>query len=175
MTDQSGRTPSRSTTAKYATISDCGLYRYSLHRVWDQRSPVLPFVMLNPSTADAEVDDPTIRRCMGFAERDGFGGILVVNLFALRATKPEHLNHHPDPIGPEGDYWVLSTINACRVSGTPIVAAWGANPHAAVRGPGALSQDADWRHLGLTKQGAPRHPLYVKGDQPLVPFGGSHV
>ena len=74
-----------------AVVSDDGLYRYILTRTWDRSLPALVFCMLNPSTADATVDDPTIRKCIGFAQRLGYGGIIVVNLFAYRATKPREL------------------------------------------------------------------------------------
>jgi len=81
-----------------AIVSDDGLYRYRLWRRWDAECPTMVWIMLNPSTADAEVDDPTIRRCIGFARREHCGGIEVVNLYALRATNPAA---HPTPEGPE--------------------------------------------------------------------------
>ncbi len=84
---------------KEAVISDCGRYRYRLTRRWGD-GPLLSFIMLNPSTADAEVDDPTIRRCMGFARRDGYGGIVVGNLYAFRTTKPKALFAADNPLGP---------------------------------------------------------------------------
>src|SRR3954470_11499675 len=84
---------------KSAAFSSCMTWRYRLTRYWGPGS-MLPFVMLNPSTADDEVDDPTIRRCMGFARREGLGGIVVANLYALRATYPKSLALHPDPDGP---------------------------------------------------------------------------
>lgn len=74
-----------------AKLSYCGRYRYLLSRTWDEKKPVLNWIMLNPSTADARVDDPTIRKCMGFARRGGFGAITVTNLFAYRATDPKDL------------------------------------------------------------------------------------
>jgi len=81
-----------------AVLSDCGTYRYSLTRRWSP-GPLLGWVMLNPSRADALVDDPTIRRCVGFARRWGFAGIVVRNLYALRATDPRELSRHPAPVG----------------------------------------------------------------------------
>ena len=84
---------------KGATISECGLYRYSLTRVWDDVLPMCIFVMLNPSTADADIDDPTIRRCINFAKREGCGSLMVVNLFAYRATSPADMKAAVDPIG----------------------------------------------------------------------------
>lgn len=99
---------------KRASISPCGLYRYSLERWWDTSCYARYYIMLNPSTADAEVDDPTIRRCMGLAKRDRFGGIVVLNLFAFRATSPADMKAAADPVGPENDARISSTIGgAC--------------------------------------------------------------
>ena len=87
-----------------AVISKCGAYRYSLTRKWSD-APLLSFVMLNPSTADAKEDDPTIRRCIGFARREGAGGLIVANLYALRSSSPEALWAARDPIGPQNRRW----------------------------------------------------------------------
>lgn len=83
-----------------AVISECGSYRYRLERVWEAEKDRVAFIMLNPSTADASKDDPTIRRCIGFAKAWGFGGLIVGNLFALRSTDPKALYGHKDPVGP---------------------------------------------------------------------------
>lgn len=88
---------------KAAQLSDCGTYRYRLSRHWDVTRAALVYVMLNPSTADAEVDDQTIKRCMHYARREEFGGIEVLNLYALRSPYPAALWAHPDPVGPEND------------------------------------------------------------------------
>ena len=148
-----------------AVLSDCGRYRYRLDRRWGN-GPTMGFVMLNPSTADAEVDDPTIRRCIGFAKREGCGSLQVVNLFAFRATDPEELYAADDPVGPGNDNHVRYVLNRARIA----VAAWGA--HRLARDPGdALAKG--WRRmvcLGKTKAGAPRHPLYVRKDAPLIPI-----
>ncbi len=142
-----------------------GPYRYSLDRWWGPGRRMC-FVMLNPSTADADQDDPTIRRCIGFAKRDAFDGITVVNLFAYRCTRPLHLSDVDDPVGPLNDGAVADAVRRSDV----VVAAWGAHPMAVGRGK-AL---ADWRvplHcLGTTKDGAPRHPLYVRGSAEVVPW-----
>src|SRR5712664_2208515 len=84
-----------------AGFSCCGLYRYWLRRHWDAELPPVCFVMLNPSTADAERDDPTIRRCCGFSRRWGYGGIVVVNLYAFRTSDPCCLRNAVHPVGPE--------------------------------------------------------------------------
>jgi hypothetical protein len=159
---------------KTAEISECGLYRYHLGRSWDASLPSLTFVMLNPSTADADIDDPTIRRCIGFAKREGCGSINVVNLFAYRATDPSALKDAADPVGPFNPKWLQWTLDAARQNHTTIVCAWGAHPLAEAPGDAFINQGpancAAVCHLGLTKGGHPRHPLYIKGDQPLELF-----
>jgi len=156
-----------------ATISDCGLYRYSLSRRWGPGRLVAAFVMLNPSTADASKDDPTIRRCVGFARSWGYDGIEVVNLFALRSPNPEDLidsmEAGVDPVGPEND----RIIDFVAGRSAKLIAAWGAHPFAKtraqkfldIRGVGSIVEC-----LGVTKDGSPRHPLYVRADQELMRF-----
>lgn len=158
-----------------AIISPCGAYRYTLHRripsVLRWVKPCL-FVMLNPSTADATMDDPTIRRCIGFAKREGCTGLTVVNLFALRATDPAELAKHADPIGPDNSKHVVEQIDQHQGIGA-IVVAWGSHPMARAhvcRPIVDLLAASGACCLGTTKDGHPRHPLYVKGDQPLVPW-----
>lgn len=153
-----------------AEISACGLYRYSLRRWWDLALPMLCVVMLNPSTADALLDDPTIRRCVEFAKREGFGGIIVVNAFAFRATDPKALQAAADPVGPKNDDAIVAAVRGCGA----VLAAWGASY------PRRLRHRIDRVHralleirskpvqcLGVTADGCPRHPLYVRGDAPL--------
>lgn len=150
-----------------AVFSPCRTWRYSLQRSWST-SKRLVVIGLNPSTADESKDDPTIRRCIGFAKRWGCGGLLMLNLFAFRATDPRELRNVSDPIGPENDGHLQR-----GTAGAPIVlAAWGAE--------GALfGRSADVRTklylagvhlfcLGTTAEGEPRHPLYLRGDTPLV-------
>ena len=127
--------------------------------------------MLNPSTADADQDDPTIRRCIGFARREGCGGIAVVNLFAWRATDPDELPILDDEkVGPDNAFYVANIA-----AGRRVVIAWGAHfaahPFATLRMLELLYRvSAGVYCLGLTKDGKPRHPLYVRGDAPLVPI-----
>lgn len=152
-----------------AVISPCGQYRYKLTREGDLASVCgpLPFVMLNPSTADATTDDRTIGRCRSFAKALGYNGIVVVNLYALRSTDPAALWKHPDPVGPMNDSWLSCTGR----EHSEIVCAWGADAkpdrvmHVATM---LTAAGARLRCLGMTKDGAPRHPLYVRGDQPLL-------
>lgn len=156
-----------------AVLSTCGLYRYRLSRWWSE-VPRMVFCMLNPSTADASEDDPTIRRCMGFARREGFGGIEVVNLFPFRAMDPRNLAW----AGGEGidirqrdrrNEAIAEVIRAQEVPAA--VAAWGAHPlaHGEVA---SLPDGIEWECLGVTKSGAPKHPLYLPASSPLVPWGG---
>ncbi|GAB4590015.1 DUF1643 domain-containing protein [Nocardia sp. IFM 10818] len=141
-----------------AVVSACGTYRYLLTRRWAQHAPVLGWVMLNPSTADADADDPTIRRCIGFARAAGFGGIVVRNLYALRATDPRALRRHPDPVGPDND------AHLARCADEKItVLAWGSGGGARAGEVLALLAEHGVRayHLALTRDGHPRHPLYL--------------
>ena len=162
-----------------ATISPCGKYRYDLTRQWRWGhsalgSHLLPIIMLNPSTADADVDDPTIRRCISFARREGFDGIRVVNLFAYRATSPGDMKIAADPFGPEGSAYIERTLEMAAVLETPVLAAWGAHGGFRARDEAVRISAKGWGArlvcLGVTAAGHPRHPLYVKGDQPFVAY-----
>jgi hypothetical protein len=152
--------------SRTARISACGRYRYSLTRSWG-RGHRLSFVMLNPSRADANVDDPTIRRCMAFARREGASGIIVANLYAFRATKPEDLRRAEDPFGPRNREALREAARDAAATELPLICAWGAlgDSHAAI----AIFRRTKARLvcLGRTACGAPRHPLYVRADQPF--------
>lgn len=156
------------TDVRGADLSADGLYRYSLSRVWEQsRLRTATFVMLNPSTADALVDDPTIRRCIGFAKSWGCAGMHVVNVYALRATNPKDLWLADDPIGPENDQYLSDyAMRACKF-GWPLVAAWGVHVKAqrAIQVLDLPGMEA-LQCLGTTKGGHPRHPLYLRADTP---------
>lgn len=154
----------------FATISDCGLFRYQLGRKWGP-GPIACYIMLNPSTANAEVDDRTIGRCRSFAWREGCGGFVVVNLFAFRATDPKAMKAAADPVGPENDANIRDAIRCATATGGPVIAAWGKD--GAYRGRDAAVRASLGREvqcLGKTKDGHPKHPLYVKGDTPLIPL-----
>ena len=155
-----------------AVISACGAYRYSLTRNWSD-APLLPFVMLNPSTADAKEDDPTIRRCIGFARREGAGGLIVANLYALCSPAPEALWAARDPIGPKNRQMLVGLAAQAVAQSLPIICAWGAQARGdQIDGALRMFQTAGARLacLGRTRYGAPRHPLYVRADQPLQRF-----
>lgn len=147
-------------------------YRYRLRR----RSPpdlftmsrTVGFVMLNPSTADATEDDPTVRRCIGFMRAWGFTSLEVGNLFALRSTNPAAILQHADPIGPENDRYLVELAIRCDF----IVCAWGnegsfKGRDLAVR---RLLRGYDCRYLSLNKGGQPTHPLYLAADLKPQPF-----
>jgi hypothetical protein len=154
---------------KGAYISDCGTYRYTLIRKWDRRAS-LNIVMLNPSTADADLEDPTIKRCISFAQNAGYGGIHVFNLFALRSTDPKELPRHIDPVGPENMQWLQVAV----ASPAPALAAWGANKFAWNQAKLFLEIADKYQMqlscLGINKDGSPKHPLYVPASQPLIPW-----
>ncbi|MCB1281882.1 MAG: DUF1643 domain-containing protein [Salinibacterium sp.] len=160
-----------------ACLSDCERYRYTLWRRWGdepkpEKSPCMVFVMLNPSTADGQYDDPTIRRCMGFADSFGYHAMLVVNLFAFRATNPRDLWSEEDPIGPENDEAIR---RACYPTTHRVVAAWGSPKHAwhDRRAQEVTRLLATRLHtLATTKHGHPRHPLYLAADASLSPWSG---
>jgi hypothetical protein len=152
-----------------ADMSPCGLYRYRLSRRWGGGAPML-FIGLNPSTANAEQDDPTIRRMVGFAKRDGLGAIEVVNLFAFRSTDPAKLDDVADPVGPDNDDTILRAARGAAV----VVAAWGAHRLVHFRSQVVLRLIAEYnvQCLGTTKNGGyPRHPLYVAATEQLQRFG----
>lgn len=147
-----------------AIISDDGQYRYRLRRRWAP-GPAVLWIMLNPSTADHQADDPTIRRCIGFTKAWGYSALTVVNIFALRATNPAELYTHPDPIGPANDAHIVTEAQRHDLA----VAAWGThgNLHDRAAYVRKLVDGADLRSLGNTIGGHPRHPLYVRATTPL--------
>jgi hypothetical protein len=150
-----------------AVISYCGRYRYLLRRAWDHGKPRALFVMLNPSTADTEIDDATIRSCVRLSRGLGYGSFEVVNLFALRATDPKDLAASLAPIGPEQEHITAAAIERCDIP----ICAWGAHPMANGRGRGMVEAIKAVRPavfcLGKTKSGEPKHPLYIKNGTPL--------
>lgn len=160
---------------KGAVVSEDGRYRYRLTRMWGgPLGGLLPFVMLNPSTADAELDDPTVRRCIGFARDLGYDGVGVWNLYAYRTKSPIELyTAIADIIGPDNDRRLRNLFSWAREAQVPVVAAWGVNARSdRVRDVLAMPGAVDvLHHLGLSKYGAPRHPLYLRAGTPLTPWG----
>lgn len=147
--------------ASVAVYSDCERYRYSLTRVWDPQGERALFIMLNPSTATEVQNDPTVERCERRARALGFGAFRVLNIFAYRATDPRDMRRAEDPVGAGNDAAILEGIEwADRV-----ICAWGT--HGAHLGRGAevaallRATGRPLLHLGLSKAGHPKHPLYI--------------
>lgn len=165
-----------------ATMSPDGKYRWDLTRRWAPGPPngrYMAWVMLNPSTANHLVDDPTILRCIDFAKQWGFAGLFVYNLMAVRMTDPKRLVLEADPIGDRNAEFLRRTqdLEQCSL----VVAAWGAHLAArnlfAARGfphsdavVDVLSGIENLRCLGTNKDGSPKHPLYLRRDTPLQPW-----
>lgn len=146
--------------ASEAVYSDCLRYRYALTRVWGD-GPRLLYVLLNPSTATEEQNDPTVERCERRARGLGCGGFRVTNIFALRATDPAALRQVEDPVGAGNAGALREGLDWADL----VICGWG--HHGGLRGQGAAVAAAlratgkPLHHLGLTKAGAPRHPLYI--------------
>lgn len=144
-----------------AYFSTCRKYRYALSRFWDQKKPYVLFCMLNPSTADHEKNDPTVERCQRRAEQMGFGGMVVVNIFAYRSTDPEKLYKVKDPIGPDNMRVVISLAKEAKL----VICGWG--KHGSLKSHGTFMlrklQDHGVRThaLKINKDGSPAHPLYI--------------
>lgn len=160
----------------HAVFSPCQRYRYTLFRDLGMQGPQLTVVMLNPSTADAVKDDPTIRRVIGFAKSTGAGSLQVLNLFAIRATDPRAMLAADDPVGPQNDDHLARELKMAKDEGRFVLAAWGA--HGGHRGRDfhvlhRLVDGVEWRCLGRTHQGHPKHPLYVPKSQQMVQFAAS--
>lgn len=145
---------------KDAVIDASGQYRYSLLREWDSNAHRVTFIMLNPSTADATIDDRTINRCINFASTWGYGSIEVVNLFGYRAKDSDEIKKSLNPIGKDNDKYILEAVNRSSI----VVLAWGdhgtylSRDLAVLR---LLSAVKDIYCLGITSKGNPRHPLFV--------------
>jgi len=149
---------------KDALISRDGFYRYWLSRTWDHDKKIVIFIGLNPSTADAEKDDPTIRRCISFAQDWGYGGLVMLNLFAFRATHPADMRRAEDPVGPDNDGYIKF-----MTAGKTTVCCWGTHGHYKNRDNEVLEMIQDPKMMALSKYGFPRHPLYLRKS--LKPMG----
>lgn len=146
-----------------ARFSECGAYRYSLWRIWNERPPIL-FLMLNPSTADEVDNDPTVERCERRARAMGAGGLKVANIFALRSTDPQALYSHPEPIGALNDAAIVAQAREASMT----ICAWGGHGRFMGRDQAVMEllRDAGVHPhcLALNRDGTPRHPLYVSYD-----------
>ena len=153
-------------TAYGAEFSACRTYRYLLTRTWDAGRERIAFIGLNPSTADATQDDPTIRRIVSFARDWGYGGVDMLNLFAFRATDPRDMKAAADPVGPDNDRWLVEVAQRSAVT----VAAWGVHGAHHDREAGIAGALGALHCLGTTQAGHPRHPLYLRRDTPRQPW-----
>jgi len=155
-----------------ATFSRDRQYRYRLWRYWDRSRAPLLMIMLNPSTADEERNDPTVERCERRARASGFGGLLVANIFALRSTDPKALYAHRSPVGRGNDAAILAMA---REAGQ-VVCAWGVHGALSERGlrvaSRLLGEGVALGVLGLTRDGHPRHPLYMASATSVSPWKG---
>ena len=155
------RTHTKGDAPSTAVYSDCERYRYTLTRVWDAGGGKALFIMLNPSTATEVQNDPTVERCERRARALGFGAFRVTNIFAWRDTDPRQMRAAGDPVGPEND---AAIAEGCGWADR-IIAAWGTHGAHLARGAAVerLLRETGLPvfHLGLTKDGHPKHPLYI--------------
>lgn len=150
-----------------AIISDCKQYRYKLWRVWDETKPLVGFIGLNPSTADGAVDDPTIKKLIGYAFRWRYGGFYIGNLFAFRATDPKVMMKAPEPIGPLNDDSLREISDLCNGN---LVAMWGTKGTHLNRDKEVMPMFPELKCFCKTSDGAPGHPLYLPSDLKPIPF-----
>lgn len=165
------RTHQKGDAASIAEYSPCERYRYALTRVWTPDAGKIAFVMLNPSTATEVQNDPTVERCERRARALGYGAFRVTNIFAWRATDPKVMRAAPDPIGPAND----AAIRDAALWGDVVLCAWGTHGAFMERGAkvAALLRETGkpLLHLGLSKAGHPKHPLYIAYAQKPEPWG----
>ncbi len=157
-----------------AIFDETNNYRYTLRRHWKNGGKKLVnFILLNPSTADAKIDDPTIRACMQIADNWGYDGIVVTNLFAYRATKPTDLKKQKNPIGEKNNEW----IKKCALEAPLTVVAWGNHGLFQNRGQEVVKLLAgkQLHCLEVLKNGCPRHPLYVRRKTEPVVFDATNL
>ncbi|WP_017302616.1 DNA N-6-adenine-methyltransferase [Nodosilinea nodulosa] len=154
-----------------ALFSECRTWRYGLWRIWDESLPMVAFCGLNPSTADEENNDPTVRRCINFAKSWGFGGMFMLNAYGFRATLPKDMKAAADPVGPDNDKWLAYFAERSEM----VIAAWGAHC--------SFNREAEVYELlkpnvyclGTTKAGHPKHPLYLSASTERVPWQSATV
>lgn len=167
-----------------AVISECGIYRYTLTRQWGD-GPCVAFLMFNPSVANAEISDATVRKCIGFSKRWGYGRLIVLNLFAIRNRDPKAVGRMGlDAVGPLNDYWINEYVKECR----EVICAWGCGEHfraskhsgltsldyrptSLLRNLRAAHPDLPFMCLGYREDKHPRHPLMLSYETQRIPFG----
>jgi hypothetical protein len=147
-----------------AIFSDDRKYRYTLQRHWQDGDGCVNFVMLNPSTADEKRLDPTLRRCLGYAQDWGYGRFVITNLFALRATDPRAMKAHPEPIGEDNDAHLIEQAQQADL----VLCGWGAHGKHRQRNRAVLdlfkTHGIDLHYLVITAGGQPGHPLFLSSE-----------
>ncbi len=159
-----------------ATFSEDRVFRYTLWRRFKESGKTLAFIGLNPSTADEKIDDPTVRRCINYAKRDGYAQLIMLNLFAFRATLPKDMRAAKDPGGPDHAGNLMAIIETCAAA-DKVILAWG--NHGSFKGAGRalykslVNAQFQWKLycLGMNKDTSPVHPLYQPSAAPFIPFG----
>ena len=154
------------TINKNAVFSPCRKYRYSLTRSWNSADGYVLFIGLNPSIADEIADDPTLKRCINFAKDWGYGGLIMVNLFAYMSTCPSELKKVALPIGKENNNYILKGYQKSQLT----VIAWGNDGYLLKRDKEVLAIIENPMCLNINKSGQPAHPLYQKKSQELINF-----
>ena len=153
-----------------AIFSKCRTWRYRLAQIWDESQAPLYWLMLNPSTADEQKNDPTVERCERRARMWGFGGSVVYNIFAFRATDPKDMRASADPIGPENDQWIREL--AAMSGGVTVIGGWGEHGKHMDRGQAVRdifkAENGRLHALKINASGHPAHPLYIGYDK--TPF-----
>jgi len=173
------KNPSNAASSKWAegehrkaVFSPCRTWRYHLQQVWDESKPNLIWLMLNPSTADEMKNDPTVERCEQRARMWDFGGVEVFNLFAFRATNPNEMASHPDPVGPENDKWMAEFARKSKT--TLAIIGWGEHGKHLDRGRDVLAlidkHKGQVHALKVNASGHPKHPLYIGYSQESMPY-----
>ncbi|KNC92735.1 hypothetical protein GM30_15290 [Trabulsiella odontotermitis] len=157
---------------KSAVFSECGQYRYVIARIWDETKPYALFIGLNPSYADAELDDPTSGRCISFAKQWGMGGIRIVNLFAYVHTNRFEMMKAADPVGADNDRYINEMVAGAGI----VVAAWG-NEGKYLQRSAAIRKllPASTKCFQINATGEPGHPLYVHSKMELIPFAQHQI
>jgi len=150
------------TTISSAEFSPDRVHRYELWRTWDKSKGIAMFIGLNPSTADEIKNDPTVTRCINYAKKWGYGGMIMSNIFAYRATDPKIMKGATDPVGPDNDEWLVKSSKEASL----IVAAWGNHGEFMERGTAVMNlfDGTELHCLSLNKTGHPKHPLYCSSS-----------
>ena len=163
-------------TGRWAEYSDDRVYRYVLGIPFNVPGKSCVFLLLNPSTATEQNDDPTVRRCWGFAMKWGFSECVILNLFAFRATDPVDMRNAQDPVGPDNDAAIRRLVSRAGA----LVCAWGVfgrhrdRDIEVMRLLETVERSPRFECLGLTKDGDPRHPLYLRSSSERADFIGRH-